>query len=208
MTTLRLSLPAAAAENASTARASANGPAPRTLVARSPVGRATSPTRMTCAPPTVFDPVGFRAVSASLLAAGRSVPFESRIGARTVVPARTAAATPTRQSRPSARTTAPGRVDADVAGKTARAAPAASATGSAPPTRVVFFVANAGKPRPVAASGSVALAPGVGAVTVLAGTARSPLCPPQAAARPDSARTASRSARRRISAGRYRPQLR
>ena len=38
--------------------------------------------------------------------------------------------------------------------KTARATPAASATGSAPPTRVVFFVAKAGKPSAPAAPDS------------------------------------------------------
>src|SRR3954462_13670153 len=68
---------------------------------------------------------------------------------------------------------------------------------SAPPTRVVFFVANAGKPRLPAASDCVPLAPTVGVVAVRAPTP--PRSPPQATAvSAHSARTAIRSARRRI----------
>src|SRR3954469_878007 len=197
MTTVSLSLPRAAAEKASIARASANGFAPRMSVGRRPAGRATSPTRITCAPPTAFAPVGASAPRASSLAVGRSGPFEYRMGARIVVPASTDAATPMRQSRTSTSATAPGRVFTDRPGKTARAPPAASAIGSAPPTRVVFFVANAGKPRLPAASDWLPLAPTVGVVTVRAPTP--PRFPPQAAAvSAHSARTAIRSARRRI----------
>src|SRR3954464_7581810 len=119
------------------------------------------------------------------------------MGARIVVPASTDAATPMRQSRASTSATAPGRVFTDGPGNTARATPAASATGSAPPTRVVFFVAKAGKPRLPAASDWLPLAPTVGVLVVFAPTP--PRFPPQAAAvSAQSARAASRSARRRI----------
>jgi hypothetical protein len=76
MTTASLSLPRAAAEKASSAWASANGSAPVTSVALRPAGRATSPTRMICALPASFDPVGASAPSASWLALGRSGPVE------------------------------------------------------------------------------------------------------------------------------------
>ncbi len=42
--------------------------------------------------------------------------------------------------------TACGRLSGEVAGNTALTTPATSATGSAPATRVVFFVAVTGKP--------------------------------------------------------------
>src|SRR3954449_9685188 len=119
------------------------------------------------------------------------------MGARIVVPTSTDAATPMRQSRASTSATAPGRVFTDGPGNTARATPAASATGSAPPTRVVFFVANAGKPRLPAASDWLPLAPTTGVVSVFAATP--PPRPPQAATvEAHSAKTASRSARRRM----------
>ena len=66
---------------------------------------------------------------------------------------------PARQSPPSTRTTACGRESPDAAGNTARATPAAFAVGSAPSTRVVFFVASKGKPRLPAASWPLPLAP-------------------------------------------------
>ena len=66
---------------------------------------------------------------------------------------------PARQSRASMSATAPGRFSGIVAGKTARATPAALAIESAPPMRVVFFVAKAGKPRSWTASGSEPLTP-------------------------------------------------
>jgi hypothetical protein len=72
-----------------------------------------------------------------------------------------------RQSRESTSATARGRVFTDGPGKTARATPAAFAIASAPPTRVVFFVAKAGNPRLPAASSWVPFAPTVGCVAVL-----------------------------------------
>src|SRR3954454_13521785 len=120
------------------------------------------------------------------------------MGARIVVPTSTDAATPMRQSRASTSATAPGRVFTDGPGNTARATPAASATGSAPPTRVVFFVAKAGKPRLPAASDWFPLAPTVGVDEVVFAPTP-PLRSPQATAvEAHSARTATRSARRRI----------
>ena len=81
------------------------------------------------------------------------------MAARTGVEARTAPAMPARQSRASISATAAGRFSGVVAGNTARATPAALAIESAPPMRVVFLVAKAGKPRSVVASGSELLAP-------------------------------------------------
>ena len=120
---------------------------------RRPRGRATSPTRMTCAPPAACAPVGASAVSASRVACGRSRPCgeEQRRadgrGSRARRPPRRRASRGRRRARPP-----PGRVAGVRAGKTARATPAALATASAPPTRVVFFVAKVGKPRSSAAS--------------------------------------------------------
>src|SRR4051812_42945989 len=146
---------------------------------------------MSCALPAAFEPSGPSASSASALAGGRSGPFESRIGARNGGAASTAAATAPRQSRASASTTAPGRLLFDEAGYTARDTAAASAIGSAPPTRVVFLVAKPGKPRPLAASGWSEAAPMVGVVDV--GLSSSVL-PPHAAATsaPHTATTARR----------------
>ena len=59
-----------------------------------------------------------------------------------------------RQSVASTSATASGACRLVARGKTARATAAAFAIGSAPPTRVVFFVAKAGKPRSVAAASS------------------------------------------------------
>src|SRR3954451_13793161 len=81
------------------------------------------------------------------------------MAARTGVEARTAPATPARQSRASMSATAPGRFSGIVAGETARATPAALAIASAPGMRVVFFVARAGKPRSWEASGAVPFTP-------------------------------------------------
>ena len=77
--------------------------------------------------------------------------------------ASTAPAIPACQSLPSISATACGRVAREVAGNTARATPAASALASAPPMRVVFFVAVAGKPRSCVASASLLLTPTAGA---------------------------------------------
>src|SRR5205814_2304081 len=71
---------------------------------------------------------------------------ESRIGARIGGAARTDAASAPRQSPASASATAVGRVFVVCAGYTTCATPAASAIGSPPATRVVFFVATDGTP--------------------------------------------------------------
>ena len=60
---------------------------------------------------------------------------------------------PARQSSWSTSTTARGRVSLEREGKTAWATAAASATGSAPATRVVFLVAKTGKPSVVGPAG-------------------------------------------------------
>ena len=157
--TRSLLLPRAAVWKASRARASAKGSRPAMSVVRRPGGRATSPTRTTWAPPAALDPSGRSAASASRLASGRMGPLESRIAARTGVEASTDPAIPARQSRASMSATAAGRFSGVVAGKTARATPAALAIGSAPRMRVVFFVAKAGKPRSGTASGAEPLTP-------------------------------------------------
>src|SRR4051794_32491992 len=69
---------------------------------------------------------------------------------------------PPRRSRAWAGLPPGGRVSRDGEGYTARAAPAASAAGSAPPTRVVFLVAKPGKPRDCAAFLSSAGLPSTG----------------------------------------------
>src|SRR5205823_1345729 len=66
--------------------------------------------------------------------------------ARSVRGPRPDAATPDCQSPESTSATARGRALDSAGVKTAWATAAASAVGSAPPTRVVFFVANCGKP--------------------------------------------------------------
>ena len=175
--TRSLVLPCAAVWKASRARASANGSRPAMSVVRKPGGRATSPTRMSCAPPAALAPSRRRAASASRLAGGRSGPLESRTAARTGVEARTAPAMPARQSRASISATAAGRFSGVVAGNTARATPAASAMASAPPMRVVFLVAKAGKPRSVVASGSEPLVRQAGAIAGIRARARAAAAP-------------------------------
>src|SRR4051794_22264297 len=101
---------------------------------------------MTCAPPASLEPVGWSASSAALVASGILSPSANSTGARIGRAASTDAAIPVRQSRTSARITAWGRDSALRAGYVASATPAASATGSPPATRVVFLVANTGKP--------------------------------------------------------------
>src|SRR5919198_1888611 len=107
-------------------------------------------------------PVGSSAPSAAELAAGRFGPSDRRIGARMGALMNTAAATPARQSPESTRVTAGGRVVAEVPEYTAWATPAASAVGSAPPTRVVFLVAKPGNPSSRAAEPSCPRLPRTG----------------------------------------------
>ena len=108
--------------------------------------------------------------------------------------ASTAPAIPACQSLPSISATACGRVAREVAGNTARATPAASALASAPPMRVVFFVAVAGKPRSCVASASLLLTPTAGA--------RDSGAPPSLRPQPATAAATSRSATRVAWAGR------
>jgi hypothetical protein len=81
------------------------------------------------------------------------LPVDSRIGALTGCAVRLAAAIPDCQSLESTSEIASGPGTPPVEGKAASATPAALATGSAPATRVVFLVANSGKPRSCAALG-------------------------------------------------------
>jgi hypothetical protein len=123
------------------------------------------------------------------------------MAARTGVEASTAPAMPARQSLASMSATALGRVSTLVAGNTARATPAALAVGSAPPMRVVFFVANAGKPRSAAASGSEPFAPTVGPSLDCRPAFLLP--PPQPAAARAASRQATADAGRRMEDERY-----
>ena len=127
-------------------RRARSGRAPATSVVRRPGGRAPSPTRTTCAPPA--SGAGRAAAPRARRASHRAVGRRRRAGSARAAagPGRTAPAMPARQSprRPARRR--PGRCRAG-AGYTARATPAASATASAPPMRVVFLVAKPGKPR-------------------------------------------------------------
>src|SRR5215218_2118920 len=191
-TTARLAWPTAALWSRSIAAASALGSSPAIVVERYPPGAGALPTRTTCAPPSSEAPVGASASSASALAAGRSLPSDSSNGARSGSLISTAAASPACQMRWSASTTARGRVAGTPslpAGYTARATAAASAIGSAPPTRVVFFVANAGKPSCCGASGSFPARPICGLSSRLGS-------PPQPAPS-DAASTSRRHARPR-----------
>src|SRR5579884_4480040 len=114
---------------------------------RSPLGSfGTSPTRMTWAPDTAPEPIGFRAFRASLVAEGSDEPPDRRIGAASGGEEKTDAAIAACQSSVGARTTTDGWVPPPVEGYSARATPAASTIGSPPFTRVVFLVARYGKP--------------------------------------------------------------
>src|SRR4051812_1551697 len=179
--------PCAAARNASTARASAYGLEPLMSVVLRPATVATSPTRITWAPPAALDPVGCSALSADSDAAGSEVPSLSRIGAPTGLANSAEAAIPARQSPLSTKVTAAGCEPGNTACDTA----AALATGSAPPTRVVFFVATEGKPRPCAACVSVPFAPRFGCVLLLADL------PPQPTSARQAVITIARRMRRR-----------
>ena len=81
----------------------------------------------------------------SSVTAGRSSPSDSSSGAPIGGPASTAAAIADCQSSESTSTTAVGRSALPVAGNSALATPAASATASAPPTRIVLRVALDGE---------------------------------------------------------------
>ena len=99
------------------------------------------------------DPVGASFVSVSAVAGGSEVLPESSTGAWMGGAISTDAAIAACQSSVGASVTAVGWVPAPTDGNTATATPAASATGSAPGTRVVFLVATVGKPSSCAACG-------------------------------------------------------
>ncbi len=107
-------------------------------------GKATVPIAKRGASPVAGLPCGSSASSASSLTSGISSGAEKRIGARTGGAIRTAAAIAPAQSSSPTRVTASGRWSGVVEGKTASAAPAAFATGSEPPIRVVLLVAKPG----------------------------------------------------------------
>jgi hypothetical protein len=136
--------------------------------------------------PAGREPSGRSAASAAELEAGRLRPSENRSGARIGALISTEPARAPRQSRESTIATALGRVTFEPAEYTARATPAASAVGSPPPTRVVFFVAKAGNPRSTAAWLSLPLAPLVGVLVF-----ESPLRPQPPAASASASRQAA-----------------
>ena len=146
---------------------------------------------MIWAPPAALEPVGASDWSAELDAPGSEVPSLSRIGAPTGLANSADAAIPARQSPLSTNVTAAGCAF----GNTACATAAAFATGSAPPTRVVFFVATCGNPSPWAACVSVPLAPRFGCAFLLEDL------PPQPATARQRQITVARRMRRRTIAG-------
>ena len=181
ITTSGLGLPAAAVAYRSIAAASAYGSVPEIAAPLRPVAAGTSPTRITCAPPTEAAPVGARRCSAFVVAGGSAPGPESRIGARIGGAMRTDAAIAACQSSVGASATAVGWVPGTVEGNTASATPAALAIELLPETRVVFLVASTGKPTPaVTDTGELAAA-----VVVL--TISSVALPPQPATSPQAA---------------------
>jgi hypothetical protein len=120
------------------------------------------PIRSTCASFERSEPFGFSRFSVCSLTAGRSPPSESSSGAAIGAAASTEAVTADCQSSRSTSTTAVGREALPVEGKIAFATPAASETGSSPPTRIVLRVALAGKPSFAAAPESSDFTPSAG----------------------------------------------
>jgi hypothetical protein len=110
-----------------------------------PAGLATLPMRMTCALPAAAEPWGCSASSVLLETPGMSVPLVNSAGALNGGAISAAAATATRQSRLSTSVIASGLRAGS--GYTERSTAAAICVGPDPGTRVVFFVANSGKPR-------------------------------------------------------------
>ena len=99
--------------------------------------------------------MGANAVSVLEVAAGSELGPDSSTGAWMGGAISTDAAIAASQSPVGASVTAVGWVPGAAEGNTARATPAASATGSAPATRVVFLVARMGKPSFSLACGDV-----------------------------------------------------
>src|SRR4051794_14235668 len=188
-------VPFADAWNASIARASVAGSLPTRSVVFRPGGRATSPTRTACAPPAGSEPVGERASSADWVVGGILVPSVIRIGAWIGDDISTEAASAARQSWTSTSATALGRNSGVTDGKTARAAAAALAIGSAPATRVVFLVASTGKPSSASACFFSPLGPTTGKVTTVTACVGTfgPVSLPHAATRTPAARASASS---------------
>src|SRR3954453_11797226 len=151
--TCEAGLPAAVVASLSIAAAVEKTLLPASDVTLFPPGSAAAPTRRICASLAFGSPRGESALSAVEVAAGTLPPVVSRIGARSGGANRTLAATPSCQDFVSTRVTAVGRVTSAVPGNAAWAPAAASATASAPPTRVVLRVAKVGKPSCCAAFG-------------------------------------------------------
>ena len=109
---------------------------------------ASSPTRITCAPPASLGAASARAARARPRSPSGSSPSLGEQDGR--AQRRRHRAARRRSPRASRRTSTSddrgGRVSPGARGIDGRATPAASATGSAPPTRVVFLVAKTGKP--------------------------------------------------------------
>ena len=152
---------------------------PRRRWSSAPAGAPAAPTLIACAPSSGPGPGRRQRSSAALVASGSSPPSVSSTGARTggldswAAEVATRAVAAVGERRPPS-----GACPRLRDGNTAIATPAASATGSPPPTRVVFFVAKPGKPsaaRP--ASASSPFWPRTGRVSV-APPLSSPLDPP------------------------------
>src|SRR4051795_11743780 len=140
-------LPRIAVKKRSTAAAVAYGSVPVILPLFIPDGAdGLVPMRMTCASRAKSAPTGLRRSIASEVAAGSLSPSLARSGAPSGCAFSTEPATAPCQSFLSTSTTACGRSLGVVAGNTAAATPARSATGSPPPTRIVLRVATAGEP--------------------------------------------------------------
>src|SRR5919198_3343171 len=102
--------------------------------------------RMSCAFLASAAPVGLSRLRVSLDTGGILPPSLKRIGTPSGLAISTDAATAPCQLDLSTSAIACGRLSAEVPGNTALTTPATSATASAPATRVVFLVADTGKP--------------------------------------------------------------
>jgi hypothetical protein len=114
-----------------------------------------SPMRMICAFSARGEPVGLSRLRVSRDTGGSELPSLSSTGMPSGFAISTDAAIAPCQLLLSTIATACGRFAGDVDGKTALTAPATSATGSAPATRVVLRVAVTGKPSSCAADVSL-----------------------------------------------------
>ena len=126
-----------------------------------------------------FEPCGSIVARASEVAEGTPPGPEKRIGARTGSAISAAAAIPPCQSPSATRVTAAGESSGTVEGKVASAAPAAFAAALEPPTRVVFLVAKAGKPRSVASLSAAGPVPGAPVPWICGAGPLGPRSPPE-----------------------------